>query len=93
MRTLFKNARVLRMIDRTAVAAERLDVLVEGGRIREVGTQIAADHVDRLIDGTHLLLMPGMVNAHIHTEQNTFRGRYRGLPLEILSAAPSEEAA
>jgi 5-methylthioadenosine/S-adenosylhomocysteine deaminase len=84
MRTLFKNARVLRMIDRAAVAAERLDVLVEGGRIREVGTQIAADHVDRLIDGTHLLLMPGMVNAHIHTEQNTFRGRYRGLPLEIL---------
>ena len=28
--------------------------------------------------------MPGMVNAHIHTEQNTFRGRYPGLPLEVL---------
>jgi len=25
-----------------------------------------------------------MVNAHIHTEQNTFRGRYPGLPLEVL---------
>jgi 5-methylthioadenosine/S-adenosylhomocysteine deaminase len=84
MRVLFQNATVLSMKDAAAVAPERADVLVDADRIREIGTDVGREGVDRVIDATHLLLMPGMVNAHIHTEQNTFRGRYRGLPLEIL---------
>jgi cytosine/adenosine deaminase-related metal-dependent hydrolase len=74
------------MQDGIPVAPERADVLVDGELIADVVPSGASDPtaVDRVIDGTDLLLMPGMVNAHIHTEQNTFRGRYRGLPLEVL---------
>jgi 5-methylthioadenosine/S-adenosylhomocysteine deaminase len=84
VRTLFSNAMVVSMKDRHSVAAERADVLIDGDRISDVGPGLDAQSVDRVIDGEDLLVMPGMVNAHIHTEQNTFRGRYPGLPLEVL---------
>ena len=86
MKTLFRNATVLSMTDRASVAPERADVLVEDELIGAVDPAGAGDPAaaDRVIDAADLLLMPGMVNAHIHTEQNTFRGRYRGLPLEVL---------
>ena len=84
MKTLFSNGTVLSMKDRDSVTTERADVLIDDDRIAAVGTGLDASEVDRVIDAGDLLLMPGLVNAHIHTEQNTFRGRYRGLPLEVL---------
>lgn len=84
MKTLFSNATVLSMTDRASVAPQSADVLIDGDVIAEVGTEIEASDVDRVVDASDMLLMPGMVNAHIHTEQNTFRGRYPGLPLEVL---------
>jgi cytosine/adenosine deaminase-related metal-dependent hydrolase len=72
------------MRDRAAVLPERADVLVDGELIGAVADRIDPAGADRVIDARDLLLMPGMVNAHIHTEQNTFRGRYPGLPLEVL---------
>lgn len=86
MKTLFRKATLLSMEEPTAVAPVRADVLIDGTTIGQVAASGSVDTsgVDRVIDASDLLLMPGMVNAHIHTEQNTFRGRYRGLPLEVL---------
>jgi 5-methylthioadenosine/S-adenosylhomocysteine deaminase len=84
VRTLFRGGALLSMKDGADVTPEPADVLVEDDRIVQVGPRIEAEAVDRVIDATDMLLMPGMVNAHIHTEQNSFRGRYPGLPLEIL---------
>jgi 5-methylthioadenosine/S-adenosylhomocysteine deaminase len=84
VKTLFRNATILSMRERSNVVPERADVLVDGDRIARVEVGIEQDGVDTVIDAGDLLVMPGMVNAHIHTEQNTFRGRYRGLPLEVL---------
>jgi 5-methylthioadenosine/S-adenosylhomocysteine deaminase len=84
MRTLFRNGALLSMSDAADVRPVSADVLVQDDRIAEVGPALEAGAVDRVIDATDMLLMPGMVNAHIHTEQNSFRGRYPGLPLEIL---------
>src|SRR5436305_931277 len=74
------------MKDRASVAPEHADVLVDDELIGDIAPGGGCDtaRVDRVIDASDLLLMPGMVNAHIHTEQNTFRGRYPGLPLEVL---------
>ena len=84
MKTLFRDATLLSMRDRASVLPERADVLVDRDRVAAVGIDIDPAGADRVIDAGELLLMPGMVNAHIHTEQNTFRGRYPGLPLEVL---------
>ena len=72
MKTLFSNGTVLSMKDRDSVTTERADVLIDDDRIAAVGTGLDAADVDRVIDADDLLLMPGLVNAHIHTEQNTF---------------------
>jgi 5-methylthioadenosine/S-adenosylhomocysteine deaminase len=81
---LFQNATVLSMTDPERVESERADVLVAGDRIAAVGRGLHANGDVRVVDAGDLLLMPGMVNAHIHSEQNSFRARYRGLPLEVL---------
>jgi len=42
------------------------DVLVDGSVIAAVGTGLAADGCDRVVDGTGLVVLPGLVNAHQH---------------------------
>ena len=43
-------------------------ILIEGGRIREVGkaTALAGRPADRVIDARHLVVTPGFVNGHMH---------------------------
>jgi 5-methylthioadenosine/S-adenosylhomocysteine deaminase len=84
VKTGFRNATVIAMSDRASIGPIHADVLIDGDLITAVGPDLDLAGADRVIDAHELLLMPGMVNAHIHTEQNTFRGRYPGLPLEVL---------
>src|SRR5205823_8797938 len=55
----------------------RGDVAVSGGRIVER----APDDAER-IDCSGFLVVPGMVNAHNHSNENWFRGMWDNLPLE-----------
>ena len=41
-------------------------VVIEGTRIREVGTTVQAPAGARVIDGSGKFLIPGMIDAHIH---------------------------
>jgi cytosine/adenosine deaminase-related metal-dependent hydrolase len=43
-------------------------VLIEDGRIRQVGkaAELAAARADRVIDARHLVVTPGFVNGHMH---------------------------
>jgi 5-methylthioadenosine/S-adenosylhomocysteine deaminase len=55
----------------------RSDVAVAGGRI----VDRAAEGAER-IDCSRYLVVPGMVNAHNHSNENWFRGMWDNLPLE-----------
>ena len=75
-------------------------VLVENGRIRQVGkaAELAAAKADRVIDGRHLLVTPGFVNGHMHISYgHAVRGIFpddQGSPLPIvfkLQMAMTEE--
>jgi cytosine/adenosine deaminase-related metal-dependent hydrolase len=55
----------------------RQDVYVDGGRL--VGA--APDGAER-VDCSRRLVVPGMVNAHNHSNENWFRGMWDNLPLE-----------
>jgi guanine deaminase len=66
-----------------ARAVERCDAIVElGGRA-----------IDRTIDATDKLLMPGFVNAHYHSHDVLLKGCFETIPLElwVLSAAAKRE--
>jgi 5-methylthioadenosine/S-adenosylhomocysteine deaminase len=63
---------------------ENVDVVIAADRIVAVepgGTAAAAEET-RVIDGSELLAIPGLVNAHTHSPENPMRGVGEGLGLE-----------
>jgi 5-methylthioadenosine/S-adenosylhomocysteine deaminase len=59
------------------------DILIEGARIAHVGGSIPTPEGARKIDGTNRLVTPGLVNAHLHSWEAMFKGRFDNMPLEI----------
>jgi len=49
------------------------DVLIEGDRIIELGDRIHCDQA-QLVDAAGCIMIPGLVNAHMHTWQTGLRG-------------------
>ena len=75
-RTLIKSATIVTMDDRLGDLAEA-DLLVDGNRIVELRPNIdlgsGASGVDTL-DGRGRIVIPGLINAHMHTWQTALRG-------------------
>ena len=51
----------------------RADVLVSGDRIVEIAPRIAVDDA-LVVDATGCIVIPGLINAHMHTWQTALRG-------------------
>ncbi len=60
---------------------KRADVLLRGGRIAAVGASLRAPARARVIDARDCIVMPGLVQAHVHLCQTLFRGAADDLPL------------
>lgn len=79
---LFRHATVLSMD-----AADRLltdgDVLIIGDEIAAVGPDLAAPAGARVVDASHHLLMPGLINGHVHSPANFLKGALDDAPLEM----------
>jgi cytosine/adenosine deaminase-related metal-dependent hydrolase len=61
-----------------------LDLVVAGDRIEAVrpgGGSAPAGY--REVDARGRLVLPGLINAHLHSDENLFKGRYDNLPLEL----------
>ena len=58
----------------------RADVAIADGRIVSVGDGPCGQAEE--LDCTRFAVVPGMVNAHNHSNENWFRGRFDNLPLE-----------
>jgi 5-methylthioadenosine/S-adenosylhomocysteine deaminase len=63
----------------------RVDVLVDDDRIGAISETLdpAAHRVDKIVSGAGKLLVPGLVNAHIHSHDRFDKGRFDALPLEV----------
>lgn len=85
MNTLIKGARILTMDD-SFKEYSCADILVEGNKISSVGKNLpipSETHNLRVIDASGKLVMPGLVNGHIHSPGNFVKGGLDNLPLEI----------
>jgi 5-methylthioadenosine/S-adenosylhomocysteine deaminase len=72
MRTLLiQNATVITM-DPQSGDLRPGDILIDGERIAAVGAQITAADAE-VIDGRSFIVIPGLVNAHMHTWQTGLR--------------------
>lgn len=83
MSLLFRNATILAMDSGHGSEPFTADLLVKGDKIAAIGIGLEAPEGARIIDATGKLLMPGLVNAHLHSSETFFKGRYEGMPLEI----------
>jgi 5-methylthioadenosine/S-adenosylhomocysteine deaminase len=75
--TLLRNG----LVDVGGGDFRRTDVLVEDGRIAAVGDGIEPRESET-IDCARFAVVPGIVNAHNHSNENFMRGRWDNLPLE-----------
>src|SRR5687767_11103365 len=71
-RTLIRNATIVSM-DPQIGDVEGGDILIEDAKIAAVGRNIEATGAE-VVDGTDHIVMPGLVNAHIHTWEFPLRG-------------------
>jgi len=75
-RTLIRSATIISMDDR--IGDLRVgDLLVENGRIAEVRPDIdlgSGATETEIVDGRRRIVIPGLINAHMHTWQTALRG-------------------
>lgn len=69
--TLIKGATLLSMDDRVG-NFERGDILIEGAKIVAIGENLAAEGA-RIINATHMIAMPGLVDTHRHAWEGQLR--------------------
>lgn len=73
-RILIKGATVL-TLDPAIGDFPSADILIEGGKIKEVRPSIEASGNDlAVIDGKHRIVVPGFVDTHSHSYQGLLRG-------------------
>lgn len=80
MRILLKNAKIATFNDKDEIL-DGADLLIKDRKIEKIGYNITAE-VDKEIDCSGKLVMPGLVNSHLHSDENMFRGLFDNLPLE-----------
>lgn len=81
MTTIIRSGQVF---DSTRMALTSLDVLVEGDRITAVGPALAAPDDAEVIDARDRIVLPGLINAHTHAENNLTRATGDNWTLEDL---------
>ena len=80
MKTLFKNAQILTMIDDKIINA---DLVVDNNLIAYIGKESSSyGPFDKVIDCNKNLLMPGFKNAHAHSAMVFLRGKADDVTLQ-----------
>lgn len=84
MAILIRNGRILTN-DAGKTVHDRADILVEGEKITAIGPDLDVSRFAdiEIIDAGRSLVMPGFIDAHMHSNEGFEMGRYDNLPLEI----------
>ncbi|MGI6549838.1 MAG: 5'-deoxyadenosine deaminase [Syntrophomonadales bacterium] len=76
---LIKNALIVTMNQNREIL--RGNLLIDGDRIKSISQSEPEFEVDRVIDARGKVLIPGLIQAHVHLCQTLFRGQANDLEL------------
>jgi guanine deaminase len=84
---MIRNATIM-TFDAEEKWLEECDILIDEGKIIEIGHELCAEPlgVEKILQGENKLVIPGLVNAHLHSHDRFDKGRFDNLPLEIWMA-------
>lgn len=68
-----KNAAAIAVMDDERTVYKNADLVMNGPIIEKVGKNLDISHADEVIDGTGMVVLPGMVNTHHHLYQTLCR--------------------
>ncbi|EOM75734.1 amidohydrolase [Rhodococcus rhodnii] len=83
MALVVDNADVITMDAVTGSEPVTRSIRIEDGVITEIGATVTVNDGDTVLDGRDRLVTPGLVNAHTHSWEALYKGRYDNLPLEL----------
>ena len=58
-----------RVINPAMQQDEICDILIENGKIKEVGANLTADKAEEVFDASGLVVAPGFIDMHVHLRQ------------------------
>jgi 8-oxoguanine deaminase len=73
VKTVLKNLSYIATFDDRDTELRDADIAINGREIDVVGTDLPTDDADRVIDGSGMLAIPGLINAHQHLYQASLR--------------------
>lgn len=76
---LIKNAFIL---DSNNFKGKKQSLLIKNDKIAEISSRIDENDVDKIIDATGKILLPGFINTHTHLSMTVFRGLADDLSLD-----------
>ncbi|MEW1981046.1 amidohydrolase [Citricoccus sp. NPDC079358] len=83
MSLFIRSAHVITMAEGTSSSPQVLDLRIEGQDIVAIGSDLQPEPRDEILDGRDRLVTPGFVNAHTHSWETVYKGRYDNMPLEL----------
>ena len=81
MTTIIRGARVL-TLDAADTEHAKADIVIDGSTITAVGSAVPTQYAE-IIDAHGLIAMPGLINAHFHSQVSLMAGSVPSLPLEL----------
>jgi 5-methylthioadenosine/S-adenosylhomocysteine deaminase len=80
---LIKGATIISMDGEHGAEPFEGDLLIRDDRVERVGGDVDPAGVEQVLNGRGRIVMPGLVNAHVHSWEALFKGRYDNMPLEL----------
>lgn len=82
MKILIKNATLISMNEKREKIEKNIDIEIKDDKILTIGNNLKIDNIDKVIDATNKIVMPGLINTHAHIPMSIFRETVDGYSLQ-----------
>lgn len=81
MKILIKNCNLISVEAERKRIEKNIDILIEEDKISKIGYKLE-ENVDKIIDATNKIVMPGLINTHSHIPMSIFKENLDGYSLQ-----------